>query len=94
MTFGRADQWTLPYRSRDAAGAPDTAEAVGWAWIEEQAVEAVKLYGAINVLIESPPLPGDGRVIVVYAHRAPIAVATIFRDEMNFAILVRWAARA
>lgn len=82
--------WRKAYRSRDASGAPDTAEAVGWAWIDKQAKEAADLYGPMNVLIESPPLPGEGRVIALYAHRQPIAVATIFRDEMNFAVLVRW----
>lgn len=89
-----ADDWQSAYRSRDASGAPDTAEAVGWAWIDQRARDAVKIHGEMNVLIESPPLPGEGRVIALYAHRQPIAVATIFRDEMNFAVLVRWAAKS
>ena len=87
------DDWRKPYRSMDASGAPDTAEAVGWAWIDAVATEEIERQGSHHgFAIDSPPLPGDGRVIVLYHETKPIAVATIFRDPVNFSILVRWRA--
>lgn len=83
--------WRKPYRSMDASGGPDTAVAVGWAWIEEIAREPSH-YHPTELRIESPTLPGEGRVIALYRRQSPIAVATIFRDAMNFAVLVRWKA--
>lgn len=82
--------WREPYRSMDAGGSDSAAENVGWRWIEEIAAQMKPIYGAMRLLIESPALPGDGRVIVLYLDTKPIAVATIFRDQMNLAILVRW----
>ena len=84
--------WRKPYRSMDASGSPDCAENVGWAWIEERASEAKEVYEVDRLFIDSPTLPGDGRVIALYLDRQPIAVATVFRDQMNFSVLVRWAA--
>lgn len=51
------------------------------------------IYGAMRILIESPPVGGDGRVIALFLDTKPIAVATIFRDSMNFAVLIRWRAQ-
>jgi hypothetical protein len=84
--------WREPYRTRDAGGSPVAAEAVGWAWIDEIAVAEAQKHGPARLRIESPPLEGDGRAIALYLDRRPIAVATIFRDQMNFAVLVRWRA--
>lgn len=83
--------WREPYRSRDAAGSPEAAEAVGWAWIDEIAANEKGIDPA-GLRIESPPLAGDGRVIALYRGTKLLACATIFRDQMNFAVLVRWTA--
>jgi hypothetical protein len=88
--MGKSVHWRMPYRSRDASGESDTAEAVGWAWIDALAVEAAKRYAKPRLRIESPPLNSDGRAIVLLLDRQPLAAATIFRDDMNFAVLVRW----
>lgn len=85
------DDWRKPYRSMDASGAPDTAEAVGWAWIDAIAAEESKRRPH-ELQIDSPALAGDGRAIVLYRLTSPIAVATIFRDPVNFAYLIRWRA--
>lgn len=84
------EDWRLPYRSMDASGEPDTAEAVGWRWIEEVAHETARDREGERLIIHSPQVQGDGRVIALYEGTKPIAVATIYRDEMNFAVLVRW----
>lgn len=84
--------WREPYRSMDAGGSDTAAENVGWRWIEDISRQMKLLYGPDDLLIESPALPGDGRVIALYLATKPIAVATIFRDQMNFAILIRWKA--
>lgn len=74
----------------DAGGSDTAAESVAWRWIDEIAAQLKPIYGKSALLIESPALPGEGRVIVLYLKTKPVAVATIFRDQMNFANLVRW----
>lgn len=82
------DDWRKPYRSRDASGAPDTAGAVGWRWIEERAQEAKAVYSDHAALrIET-----DSGTIALYRSTELLAAATIFRDQMNFAVLIRWVA--
>lgn len=87
------DKWREVYRSQDAGGSPLSASAVGWAWIEALALEAAAtVEDAAALCIETTALDGAGRSIALFYQRKPIAVATIFRDQMNFAILVRWRA--
>jgi hypothetical protein len=84
-----ASDWRRPYRSMDASGGPDTAETVGRAWIEAIAADECDVG---TVFIESPRLGGDGRAIALYRGTDLLALASIFRDPMNFAVLVRWRA--
>ena len=78
--------WRLPYRSMDASGSPDSAGAVGEAWIDE--IAAAESPGRLS--IETPPLGRDGGATVLYRDQEPIAAAFIYRDPMNFAVLIRW----
>lgn len=87
-----ADDWRKPYRTMDASGTPDSAMSVGRRWIEEEAEEAARLYGPASLEIDGGRLGADGASIVLYRMTDPIAVATVFRDPVNFAILVRWRA--
>jgi hypothetical protein len=81
--------WLEPYRSRDAAGSPECALDVGWAWLDQIAVaERDTDPGAL--LIETPPLPSDGGSAVLYRGTSPIAAFFVIRDPLNFAILFRW----
>lgn len=80
-----------PYRSQDAAGSPEAAETVGWNWINELA-DQERLNDPVLLEIQSSPLTGGGRVIALYRSTRLLACATIFRDTMNFAVLVRWQA--
>ena len=98
MTEAPSD-WRKPYRTRDQSGDPASAGAVAWKWINARAEEAALIYGMENISIDAPvrDLARDGRtpsstVFVLYHTTGPIAVATIFRDPMNFSILVRWVA--
>ena len=87
--------WRQPYRSMDAAGSPEAAENVGWRWIEDLAVQQRSAAGdPAGITIESPSLGSDGRAIALYSGTRLIALASIFRDPMNFAVLVRWRADA
>lgn len=87
------NDWTAPYRSIDAAGSPATATAVAWAWIDECADTLGKLLGVDELLVETSG-QGDCHVVALYHRTKPVAVATIFRDPMNFTLLVRWKAEA
>ena len=81
--------WRLPYRSMDASGGPETATAVGWAWIEAEGLRAQAWFGGA-VCIETTSNSEGTTVIALYRATRLIACATIFRDPMNFAVLVRW----
>lgn len=92
--FGRTEMvepaCRRPYRSVDASGDDHAAEAVGWKWIDELAIAEVEKGEPETLHIESPPLAGDGRAIALYRGTKLLAVATIFRDPMNYSVLVRW----
>lgn len=89
---GRED-WREPYRSMDAGGSDTAAENVGWRWIDAIAKEA-KRRNPEGLEIHSPTVAADGRAIALYRGTKLLAVATIFRDPMNFAVLVRWRGEA
>lgn len=86
-----ASDWRRPYRTMDAGGGPDTAGVVGWNWIGELAAKE-RDADAAALTISGEPLGSDGRVTTLYRGTKLLAVATVFRDEMNFAVLVRWRA--
>lgn len=88
---GLVDDWRLPYRTQDAGGSPDSAGVVGWNWIGNLA-QAERDRGAVLLEIHSTPVGNDGRVTALYRSTELLAVATTFRDPMNFAVLVRWMA--
>lgn len=74
----------------DQSGSPETAGAVAWAWTEEVAKKyEAKKGGRADLSITSTSADGNG-VIAIYDGSKPVAVATLFRDPMNFTILVRW----
>lgn len=81
--------WRMPYRTMDASGCPTDAEVVGWNWIGELAQQE-RDHDAASLLINGDPVQGGGRVTRLYRGTTLLAVATTFRDEMNFTVLVRW----
>ena len=81
--------WMLPYRSMDEAGSPTAAAVVGREWIEAIAIEeAARDPDALH--IERPDRSGGASAIALYRGTELLALATIFRDPMNFSVLVRW----
>lgn len=84
--------WRAPYRTMDAQGEPDTAGAVGFDWIESLGIR-LRNAGRQGLSIETSHLAGDGFTIQLWDGTALLALATVFRDPMNFAVLVRWAAQ-
>lgn len=78
------EDWRVPYRSQDAGGSPESARAVAWAWIDSLAAS----YGPE----EMPHISQDGTSIALYRGTELRALTMIFRDPMNFAVLVRWKA--
>jgi hypothetical protein len=86
------EDWREPYRSMDASGAPDTAGDVGWKWINELAVQAQQAAGEDGgrIFIECPTLGGDAFAMALYDGQTLIALASVFRDPLNFSVLVRW----
>jgi hypothetical protein len=73
----------------DASGSPDAAGVVGWNWIGELAVQEREA-DAVLLEIQGRPVEGGGSVTSLYRGTTLIACATVFRDPMNFAVLVRW----
>jgi hypothetical protein len=74
----------------DAGGSTEAASRVGREWIEAEAREARQFVALHRLMIETQQVVCSGWVTVLYLDQRPIAVATIFRDPMNFAVLVRW----
>lgn len=85
-----ATDWRLPYRSMDASGSPETAGAVGLAWIEGLATSLIGDGAGEGLWIDYPSAGGSSRVTCLYRGTHLLACATVFRDQMNFAVLVRW----
>ncbi len=84
------DDWRLPYRTRDSGGSPESASAVGWEWINAVA-EAEPDKG--DLLIDgSGAHSGGASVAALYRGTKLLAATTVFRDQMNFAVLIRWRA--
>lgn len=82
--------WRMPYRIEDAGGSAQSASAVGWAWVENEAMRW-RLWRGGEVAIETClDIAANSGVICAYAGTELIAAATIFRDQMNFAVLLRW----
>lgn len=80
------EEWQKPYRTMDAAGSPESASSVAWEWINRLAEASPDGTG----FIENTQLGADNGAIILYRGSKPYAVATVFRDAMNFAVLVRW----
>lgn len=81
--------WREAYRTRDNSGSPTDAGTVGWNWIGELAQQERERDAALLV-IQDTPVQGGGKVIRLYRSTTLLAVATTFRDDMNFTVLVRW----
>lgn len=84
------DDWTMPYRSIDAGGSPESAGHVGHAWLVAIAREEHARSPA-GLDFDHPPL---GHHSALYRDCKLIAAYTVIRDPMNFAILLRWRANA
>ena len=82
-----------PYRTRDEAGSPTSAGVVAWNWISELA-QRERAKDAALLVIQDTPVQGGGKVIRLYRSTTLLAVATTFRDDMNFTVLVRWLSPA
>lgn len=85
-------EWLKPYRTRDESGSPTDAGTVGWNWISELA-QRERADDATLLNIECTPVQGGGKVSRLYRGTKLLAVATTFRDEQNFTVLVRWRER-
>lgn len=81
---------TQPYRTPDESGSPESAGTVAWNWISELA-QAEREADSVMLEISSDPIEGGGRVTRLYRGTTLLAVATTFRDPMNYTMLVRWA---
>lgn len=79
------DDWRVPYRSQDAGGSAEAAGSVAWDWIEAVARGQAEHRQELSI-------HSDAGSVILYRGTTPIAVATVFRDPMNFAVLIRWAA--
>lgn len=77
--------WRLPYRSMDMGGSPESANNVAWRWIEELAQQLRDAGAGGGLSFETSP-----GTICLYRGTHLLACATVFRDPMNFAVLVRW----
>lgn len=78
-----------PYRTMDENGSPTDAGTVGWNWIGGLARQE-RERDAVLLVIDSTPVEGGGKVTRLYRGTSLLAVATTFRDDMNFTVLVRW----
>lgn len=74
----------------DAGGAADTAFAVGGAWIDELGLALVAAGAGAGLHIDRHPTTADGGAICLYRGTHLLACATVFRDQMNFSVLIRW----
>ena len=80
---------SLPYRTQDESGTPESAGTVAWNWIGELA-QAEREDDFVHLEINSRPVEGGGKVTQLYRGTTLLAVATTFRDPMNYTVLVRW----
>jgi hypothetical protein len=85
------EDWQKPYRTMDASGSPTDAGVVGWNWIGELAQQE-RANDAALLVIQDTPVEGGGKIVRLYRSTTLLAVATTFRDDMNFTVLVRWKA--
>lgn len=74
-----------PFRTMDGSD----AEREGREWIEQIGHAHVERTGN-PVFIESQSRPGQDWYIALYQGTRLIACAFVFRDPMNFAVLIRW----
>jgi hypothetical protein len=86
--------WRRPYGSLDYSGSPESCGAVAEAWIQERIELAKKDHPLLDLSIGRDNLQGGGSVIVLSARSAPLAVATIYRTDLNRSMLIRWADEA
>lgn len=86
------DDWRKPYRTMDQSGSPQMAGPVGRRWIEDVANEFIAAGTPEGLLMTDEQIGHGGQAIVLYRNTQVVAVATIFRDPVNFSILVRWRA--
>lgn len=87
------EDWQKPYRSMDAGGSPESAGQVGWDFIREIA-RAEYERDPSGLELDHPRMGTDGGTIALYRDQKVIAAACLFRDPMNFAVLIRWKAPA
>ncbi len=83
--------WRAPYRSQDESGSKDAAGQVAHDWIFGIAKQ-LHDDGCRSLQVDRQSLNGGGGIIALYRGAETIAVATTWRDPLNFTILVRWAA--
>lgn len=84
--------WTVPYRSQDASGSADSAGQVGYAWLIAIA-RREHARDPRGLELDNPRMGPDGGATVLYRGTTLLAAAMVFRDPMNFAVLVRWKAQ-
>lgn len=89
----KPDDWRLPYRSMDAGGSPSSAGQVGWTWLEAIA-KAEHMRSPTGLELDNQRLGADGGTMVLYRGTKLLAAAMVFRDPMNFAVLLRWKAES
>ncbi|WP_417615252.1 hypothetical protein [Parasphingorhabdus sp.] len=87
-----AQNWREPYRSRDMSGGNETASRVAWDWVNEVAI-AAQCENPEMVGIEQAGSDG-GMTLAVYRSTELLAVAHVFRDIVNFSVLIRWKSPA
>lgn len=91
MEVDRPPHWLEPYRTMDAGGSPESAGQVGHQWLYEIARAEHELNPAA-LSLDNPRLGPDGTAQVLYRGTKLLAAALIFRDPMNFAVLLRYRA--
>lgn len=75
----------------DASGSPEAAKDVGWAWINDLAI-AEQRNDPAALYLQTPHRGGYDSLVTLYRGSKLLAVAFTFRDDMNFAVLLRWKA--
>lgn len=83
--------WRKPYRTMDESGTADSAGRVAKEWIDGIATAEFNLNPWFNYRIEYEGA-GSCKIILLYGDNDLIAAATLFRDEANFTVLIRWLA--
>lgn len=74
------------------------AARVAWDWIDGLAVELAKIEDRALLEITTDPWGptylrrSDIQAVVLWRRTKPFAVATIIRDAVNWAVLIRWQA--